>query len=600
MTTVSSQTGSFRLVAYQGDRKTLLAFDLAQADAANLAGFTIQCQPPGGGPAYYVHNTLQFEHPGDHAQDASQPPTASINAPIHKFRWVHVPGSIHQGIDPALGDYTYTVTPRYFANGAMTALDPARTASVTIAVQSFAKGNLRLGFTRGYVQSQGFANHFGKDALIRPKGKTLIYDTTATCGQNAAGQTFSFQDEYGWLGFTARQLVFELLKDVAQTPGRRLDVFAYDFNEPDVLTQLQSFAKTGRLRVILDNAALHHPSKPEDEAEALLNGAHAGTVIRGKFGRYAHDKVFVIYDNDTPIRVLTGSTNFSVTGLYVNSNHVLVFDDPEVAGWYAGVFQEAWTDGVSQKAFEASAWASKTYSTTNAATPPTDISFSPHTAAFATNLLGGLVARVQQEGAAASEGSVLFAVMQLTGGSNAVYHALDDLHAQQTIFSYGISDSPAGVSLYPIGSKTGVLVTGKPGSTTLPPPFNQIANIGMGHQVHDKFVVCGFNRPDAVVYCGSSNLAEGGEQANGDNLLAIHDQDVATVFAIEALLLVDHFDFLDRYPKTGSDGKTARPVPASKQVAAAEAGWFLSTDDKWTAKYFDPTDLHSVDRQLFA
>jgi hypothetical protein len=36
-----------------------------------------------------------------------------------------------------------------------------------------------------------------------------------------------------------------------------------------------------------------------------------------------------------------------------------------------------------------------------------------------------------------------------------------------------------------------------------------------------------------------------------------------------------------------------------KQNAAAEAGWFLSTDDKWTAKFFDRKDLHSVDRQLF-
>src|SRR5262249_2305150 len=36
----------------------------------------------------------------------------------------------------------------------------------------------------------------------------------------------------------------------------------------------------------------------------------------------------------------------------------------------------------------------------------------------------------------------------------------------------------------------------------------------------------------------------GGEQ-NGDDLLAIHDGDVATVFALEALALVDHFHFLN-------------------------------------------------------
>jgi hypothetical protein len=106
-----------------------------------------------------------------------------------------------------------------------------------------------------------------------------------------------------------------------------------------------------------------------------------------------------------------------------------------------------------------------------------------------------------------------------------------------------------------------------------------------------------------VVFCGSSNLSTGGEENNGDNLLAIHDQDIATVFAIEALLLVDHFDFLDKMPKAGKGkangkAKTAR-LPASQQQSAMNAGWFLSTDDQWASKYFDPNDLHSVDRQLF-
>jgi hypothetical protein len=181
------------------------------------------------------------------------------------------------------------------------------------------------------------------------------------------------------------------------------------------------------------------------------------------------------------------------------------------------------------------------------------------------------------------------------------------LHANGRIFSYGISDAPGGTSLYPVGKRTGVLVTGKPGQTVLPPPFNQVPSIGSWHQVHHKFVVCGFNGDDPVVFCGSSNLATGGEKANGDNLLAVHDGDIATAFAIEALALVDHFNFLDSMPKAAASkgkGKGAKQpkikrTPASKQQAASSAGMFLSTDDKWAAKYFDPGDLHSVDRQLF-
>jgi hypothetical protein len=154
--------------------------------------------------------------------------------------------------------------------------------------------------------------------------------------------------------------------------------------------------------------------------------------------------------------------------------------------------------------------------------------------------------------------------------------------------------------LYPVGKSTGVLVTGEPVNTQLPTPFDQVPNIGgVGDQVHHKFVVCGFNGTDPVVYCGSSNLALGGEQQNGDNLLAIHDGDVATVFALEALALVDHFNFLDRVAK-GPKAKKGRQSHPSKQQSAGSAGWFLSTDDKWTRPYFDPKDLHLVDRLLFA
>jgi hypothetical protein len=91
-----------------------------------------------------------------------------------------------------------------------------------------------------------------------------------------------------------------------------------------------------------------------------------------------------------------------------------------------------------------------------------------------------------------------------------------------------------------------VLVTGKPSAVTLPAPFDKLHSVS-GHEIHDKFVVCGLNGRDPVVWFGSSNLATGGEKANGDNLVEMHDPDVATAFAIEALLLVDHYAFLDRY-----------------------------------------------------
>jgi phosphatidylserine/phosphatidylglycerophosphate/cardiolipin synthase-like enzyme len=608
--------------AYQGDAKTLLAFNLTKAKSKNLAGFTVEIAPDGK-ESFFLSNFLRYEDPSKHAQDAKLPPTSSFNAPIHKFRWVHVPGSLQQGTKPFFGMYTYTVTPRYFdGNGSMLPIDSSLSVAVRVSVAPFVKGSVEAGFTRGYTQSQAFVHHFGPKAIFRPKTKDLIFDTSQVSGKNQEGKEYTFADQYDWLGFTARQRIFDLANEVLKNKKLKLDVFAYDLNEPDVMDVLLKLAKQGRVRIILDNAALHHappPKKgakkaaksskakaakpkeapPEDRFEALFKKAakKPAEMKRGKFGRFAHDKVFIVSNAKGATKVLTGSTNFSVTGLYVNSNHILVFNDAKVAGAYADIFQTVW-DGDVKMSFSKTEQASKTFSFSGKGLPKTEITFSPHKEETAKKNLDNITARVAQEQKVKKEGSVMFAVMGLDKASGSILPALQKLHADENIFSYGVSDSPGGIELYKPGNKTGVLVSGKPGKSQLPPPFDQVPGVGLGHQIHHKFVVCGFNGDNPVVYCGSSNLAEKGEQVNGDNLIAIHDGDIATVFAIDALLLIDHFDFLNRSATVAKKPAT-QVKAASKQDQAAKAGWFLSTSDKWVQPYYDPNDLHFVDRELF-
>ncbi len=603
----SAKNGQFTVKAYQGDARTLLAFNLPKARTKNLAGFTIQCQPKGK-ESYFLFNTLRFETPADHEQVASESPNSSVNAPIHKFRWVHVPGSDHQGTSPFFGDYTYTVTPRYFnAKQSMLKLDPTLSVSVTLPMQPFTTDDVSVGFTRGFTQSQAFVRHFGKKAIFRPKKKELLFDTSQVSGKNDEGKSYTFADQYQWLGFTARKRIFDITNEVVKNKNLRLDAFAYDLNEPDVIKAMLTLAAQGRIRVILDNAPLHHNTTkptPEDEFEKeFTKQAKAPPqLLRGHFGRFAHDKVFIVSDDKkNALKVLTGSTNLSVTGLYVNSNHVLIFNDQSVASTYAKVFQTVWDKKV-QSDFSKTDEANKPSAFTLKTGPKMEITFSPHTGSVAKGILDGLVARVEKE-KTQSKGSVLFAVMGMDEtATGPVFPALRAIHKTETIFSYGITDTTKGVALYKPGNKTGVLVTGKPGTTVLPPPFNQVPTVGLGHQVHHKFVVCGFNGKDPIVYCGSSNLALGGEQQNGDNLLAIRDGDIATVFAIEALGLIDHFDFLNKHAaKAGKAGKpAAAPADASKSKMADAVGWHLSTNDKWVGPYYDENDLHSTDRQLFA
>ncbi len=582
---MSNQNGKngFTVRLYRGDAKTLLAFNLPKNKTNRLAGFTIKCTPENK-PSYYLFNNLQFASPTDHAQNSTEPARSSINSPYQTFRWVHVPGSFHQDDQIFFGKYTYTVTPRYFdSSDHLVTIDLSFSVSADIIVAPFVKGNLELGFTRGFVQSQAFVHHFGPKALFRPKAKSLTFNTNQVAGKNSDGNTYTFIDEYNWSGFTARQKILKIIQEVTNDSDLSLDVLAYDFNEPDIINSFLALAKRGHIRMILDNATLHHNkagSKPEDEFEvAFTKIAKApAKIIRGKFARFQHNKVLIVKKGNKALKVLSGSTNFSITGMYVNSNHVVVFNDPSIAAAYSAAFDEAWNDGVNEKSFLKAALSQKSFSFA----PNINITFSPHNTDFALSTLTKISSRIEEE-----KSSVLFAIMDTDPTvKGPVIPAILKLHNQQNIFSYGISDSTKTISLYKPNSKKGIQVTGKPGTTQLPPPFNQEESVGIGHQVHHKFIVCGFNTKSAVVWFGSSNLAQGGEEQNGDNLIEISDQDIATVFAIEALALVDHFLFRDKFT---SKSKEPKPLPL-----------LLSTNDKWSDKYYDTDDLHTEERQLFA
>lgn len=701
MAAVSESKGNFRVKAYAGDNKTLLAFNFDDPTLAkNLAGFTIACKLPGQDPAFYLFNFLKFESKTGHAFVKDELATSTVNAPIQKYRWVDFAHAPKSGGAPVAGNYVYTVTPRYFdGQGHMLSLDDAKSVSVTIPVGPFVDGLLKVGFTRGYMQSQAYARHFGPKTKIEPANRPFEFDTSANAGTNSDGRASTYVEIYEWMGATARQRIYELLDMVKNDTSLKLLVFAYDLDEPDIVAAFLALAASGRIRIILDSAQLHithdETNKKtgktttvvplEDDFEAAFNrvATEGAEIKRGCFDRYSHDKVFIVTKDGLASTVLTGSTNFSVTGVYVNANHVLVFEEPTVAQYYAKVFEESWTVLISPKAstaiakaFATSSFGTEPFVSATEKLPKFTIHFSPHTKDDVTTLLSAIQKRILSEESAIN-GNVLFAVMQLTRTQSPVCQALIDVHNQRTLFSYGISDSPGGVKLYAPGSKNGVLVTGKPSAVILPPPFNAVATLP-GHEIHHKFVVCGVNGKDPVVWCGSSNLATGGEAANGDNLLEIHDAEVAMAFAIEALLLVDQYNFLDRYaspPKTKApkapraattaSGSTAiakkavkrtvakttvakkraakkaislkrrsastalvlrqtmahmvapaknsaenaparkqaagevTQMPQSQEKAAEKAGIFLYTNDTWSLRYFDPNDLHFLERELF-
>jgi hypothetical protein len=175
-------------------------------------------------------------------------------------------------------------------------------------------------------------------------------------------------------------------------------------------------------------------------------------------------------------------------------------------------------------------------------------------------------------------------VMEL-GGSGSVLQILQKAHSSSKVFSYGMTQADAGFTLYKPG-QPGVLVPFSALIKQVPPPFDKEFTGGAGQVIHDKFIVIDFNDANPVVFTGSSNLADGGETQNGDNLLAFHDQAVARLFATEAIRLIDHYYFRAAVSK----------ATAVKPLMLTACGG----DPKWWVNDYDVNSMRNVQRLLFA
>jgi hypothetical protein len=510
-----------------------------------------------------------------------------VDSPIQAFKWVHFPGSYSQNPVP-FGNWDYHATPRFFdASRKLLPLDAAKTVTVTIPVGNFSKAGLEVGFTRAFLKSQAYSSHYGANTKLKPAGDWL-FDMAMKAGTKN-GRDFTYEQMYVWLGYTARQQIYEILDQALSDNTVEVEMFAYDFNDPGVAQRCLNLAAAGRIRIILDNAALHttqtgKPATEEDDFETKFKvvAAAGAEIFRCRFARYSHCKIIILKKDGAAFRVLTGSTNFAITGLCVNANHVLLFDRPNIAKYYSDLFNNVWQIGKAAP-FRTTNFSTKTKKFTATGFPHSEINFSPHDDARAAEVLDQITAQIQK----ASTKSVLFAVMEMGDTSTGtLIRALRDLHKNDAIYTYGVTDNSSGdISLYKPGRKNGLLIDASQAKRELPPPFKIEASLP-GHAIHHKFVITNFNHSTGRVWCGSSNLALGGEEDNGDNLLCIKDQDVATVFAIEAMRLTDHYNFRSvTEPDIGPPGKTPKK---------------LDNTGAWVTKFFDQDDIRYVERRILA
>lgn len=547
---------------YRGEGVCLLAFDLDQNKATDdFVGFSIEVKYPGSSKFGALRNRLHFDYPPDLTAPRG---FKSTEAPFQKFRWIHVPRGIEGD-----GVFTYRVQARYMgSDGKLRDAGPRVELSISLAPQTI-DGFVNVGFTRGFASSQAYADRFNNEKKILPP-------PAAAASANLKQDMKPFKKHYDWLGFEVRRLIIDVLEQVENDDDLTLDALMYESKEPDILARLEKLGD--RVRAIVDD---HGEQGEDDSCESIsaerLEQAGA-QVKRMHFSRQQHNKVLLVRRNGKPIRVLAGSTNFSLRGLYIQANNALLFDEQEIAGKFGELFDAYWD---APKTFRQNPLSKQWWEVRQQPGSRVSVCFSPHST---SDLSLTPVAEAIEN----AESSVLYSMVFLSQLTGKVRDALEEL-MDRSLFSYGVAQ------------RTGQLAVTKPDGSTGLLPFAYLAKSApqpfkrewsgntteRSNMVHHKFLVTDFNGDDPTVFTGSSNMAAGGEEDNGDHLICIKDRKIAISYAIEALRLFDHFHFRVK-TKAKNYKKTLR---LQKPPGAGEKTWFAS--------YYRNGHVKQRDRLLF-
>jgi hypothetical protein len=550
------------LKLYRGEGAALLAFDLDPAKATrDFVGFSVEVRYPGSTKFGALRNRLHFDDPPDLTRPRS---FKSIEAPFQKFRWIHVPTEVGPG------EFRYRVSARYMDDTGTLTTGPVVEADISLAPATI-DNFVNVGFTRGFASSQAYVDRFNNETGIlpapgSPDSASLEHDMSP------------FAKHYEWLGFEARRLIHAVLDQVSADTNLTLDALIYEFKEPDILRRMEALGS--RVRALIDDHDEQGDSGSCESISADRLSAAGASVNRTHFARQQHNKVLLVRRNGVPERVLAGSTNFALRGLYIQANNALLFDDSTVAAKFAELFDAYWASPKAP-AFRNNQLSKQWWSVRDQPGSRVSACFSPH---GNSDLSLDPVATAIED----AESSVLYSVVFLNQITGTVRDALDDL-VNRSLFSYGVAQRTGGLSVRKPDGSLGILPFAFLAENAPEPFKSEWSGNTTGHSnmVHHKFVVTDFNGTNPTVFTGSSNLAQGGEKDNGDHLIRIEDRKIAIAYAIEALRLFDHFHFRVK-AKDADGGQTLR---LAKPPAPGKKPWFES--------YYRNGHVKERDRKLF-
>jgi phosphatidylserine/phosphatidylglycerophosphate/cardiolipin synthase-like enzyme len=553
----------FTLKLHRGDGMALLGMNWKQGKPPkDFVGFAIEYKEPGGDRFFALNNRITFPE----ADGSTNPAITSTRfSPIQKFRWVHFPRNAN--LD---GEFHYRVTPVFMDDEDHLNYGEPQDASVELRRETF-PGQLNVTFTRGFVSSQAFVDHYEKFGPI-----SKLIPAKAVEGLDFEPTHPKAKEALAWMGFEAREAIIGVL-DEAIKDKAEVRVVAYDLNLPEIVERLEKIGK--RLKIIIDDSKEHGADGSAENAAAERLAASAGedNVKRQHMKSLQHNKMIVV-DGRTVQKVVCGSTNFSWRGFYVQNNNAMVLQGKSAIKPFLAAFEDFWDHEATFGNTQSAEWNDLGLRSVEA-----EVAFSPHAASNA------LLDTIADDIAKHTTSALFYSLAFLYQTPGAMQNAIKKVSKHDDIFVYGISDREVGgLDLQkPDGNVSPVFPSAL--AKNVPEPFSKEPSGGGGIRMHHKFVVIDFGKPSARVYFGSYNFSVPADTKNGENLLLVRDQRVAVSYTIEALRIFDHYHFRIAQQEAKKAKKKLQLAKPPRE--AGELPW-------WDEDY---KNAHKIlDRELFS
>ena len=553
--TGTNNAALFTLKIYRGEGMALLAMNWKdnKQPTRDFVGFAIEYKEPKNDTFFAVQNRLSFL---DDKNNVNPNISSSRLSPIQKFRWVHFP--FHADIE---GFYTYRVTPVFMNPKGLLSYGEFQEVQIQLKAETY-PGELNIAFTRGFIASQAFVQHFGDNG-----GVGTIIPTDVATGFTFKPKAKNEEAALSWMGFEARQAILSVFDQAIADPDAQVRVVAFDFNDQqDIISRLVKLGP--RLKIIIDDSKDHKGKTGETSAAALLSkSAGNDNVKRQPLGALQHNKTIAV-KSDKLKMAIGGSTNLSWRGLYVQNNNLAVVQGEKAVDLFFAAFDNYFKiDDDSVSGFNGTGSAG--WNDLGLPSVDAKIAFSPHTG---QNVVLDSIAK----DIATTESTLLYSLAFLGITPGVIKNAISKVTAAKGKFVYGMANtSVGGLEIRrPNGNRP--VVTPGALSGKVPQPFKKEASGGKGVRLHHKFIVIDFDKPTARTYMGSYNFSNAADVSNGENLMVFRDQRVSVSYMVEAIAMFDHYEFRDNQAKT--KGKTTKLFLQTPPTTAKGKTWF---DEDW-------------------